>query len=160
MRRQSSIVFIIISLIVSPWNLSFGQEAGAVNDVAALTLKDEMRRSEQKLISLFNSQNKIRRFNIRCQKMSMTGSHISKRVCAPAFMFQSFGQYGSLLAAGFNILTDEVNWSSSRDGRIREFSMAFTDVMFRDTEFTYALLEFTQLNAQYDQVSNPLITLR
>ncbi|MDD9890992.1 MAG: hypothetical protein OXU66_13650 [Gammaproteobacteria bacterium] len=82
-----------------------------------------------------------------------------KRICAPAFMRRSYHRYAGFLSQDFNILTDEITWSVDMGDEMREFWTEFTDLIFRNNAFAYAVVRYGMLEEKRQQYGSSIGSL-
>ncbi|NKB35082.1 MAG: hypothetical protein GKR91_18450 [Pseudomonadales bacterium] len=145
MNRHASSAIIVSVLFSLASNVVIAQDSAEEIDSVISDLDANIRQAEQTIFRLFNANNSSNRFDIRCQSLKATDSHIPKRVCAPSFVRQDYKQYAEILPADFHILRDQVTWSVDMGDEMREFWMEFTDLVFRNNDFAYAVVEFGTL---------------
>lgn len=146
MSRHTRFMLIVSTLSLSIGSVSVAQESARKSE-------QDVQQAEQNIINLFNANNSTNQFDIRCQKLRVTGSHIPYRVCVPRFMRNNPGRYSIFMSSEFNILTDRIR-SSRIDEDIRQLQMEFTDLMFSNTEFAKAAEDYGVLVERLELASN------
>lgn len=150
----------LFAVLLTPYN-SVAQKAVLSSDSSAAlrtSITSQVRQAERNIISLFNANNGDNLFDIRCRNYRVTGSHIPDRVCAPSFMRRSSRQYRDLMGSNYNILRDPVHWTQYNDEEMRRFWMEFTDLVFKNEEFTAAVLHYGDLLEQMQVSTAKLAT--
>jgi|TARA_B110000879_G_scaffold79739_1_gene110874 hypothetical protein len=123
-----------------------------IEDLSRSELRKEIVLIEQELYQMFNDNNSAVEFEIKCEVLMRTGTHIPVQACEPKFMRDARAQNAADSQFGIQTLIQDSELRQYYAGDYEKLTLAMEGLAKKSGKFSQLVMILNKLNARLAQL--------